>query len=220
MIEKNQQKQFVERIPIVGLALDNKYLRVAALFPSGPESFHFAGQAAYSVVLPLEWTQASMGFVGGGSPPPGLKGLKQACQRAVRHLQRETGLSYMRVYCALGGDVVRAFRQNVTGLVRDPSRGVSEEEVSDLLTKARFALAEDQCELSCTEVVFFLDQQQRVNDPVGRLAHSLTLERQLYWAPRWAVHCLAQLIQHAGADVEDVVAAEYCEGLAGACACE
>lgn len=129
-----------------------------------------------------------------------------AISKAVEEAERDAQIKINSAYITIAGKYVTIVQNSVTKTIRDKFSGISSKDVSSALMQVKDIDVPDG--MSIIDIVtgkFILDDGRAVEDPVGNLVNSFTVNGQVILGDRDYIRQLSNIARRAGIDIDGII---------------
>lgn len=125
---------------------------------------------------------------------------------AIQVAEMEANLKINSAYTTIPGTYVTIVQNSITKEVKDKYAGISTKEVASSINQVKdIELPDDKVLIDIVASQFVLDNGEIVDDPVGRLSASFTLNGRVILANKEYVKQLSSVFRKAGIEIDGIV---------------
>ena len=132
--------------------------------------------------------------------------VSESIKSVIGQIELEAGFKVNSAYTTIPGTYVTIVQNSVTKEVKDKYAGISVKDVSSSINQVRdIEIPDDKVLIDIVTSQFLLDNGRVVEDPVGNLSSSFTLNGQVILADKEYVKQLSTVFKRAGIEIDGIV---------------
>lgn len=126
--------------------------------------------------------------------------------KAIENAETEASLKINSAYTTIPGSYVTIVQNSITKEVKDKYAGISVKEVASSISQVKdIVLPEDKVLIDIVPSQFILEDGKIVDDPVGNISASFTLNARVILADKEYVKQLSAVYKKAGIEIDGIV---------------
>ena len=132
--------------------------------------------------------------------------LHGAIAKAIKEAETEADLKINSAYTTIPGSYVTIVQNSITKEVKDKYAGISVKEVASSINQVRdIEVPEDKVLIDIVPSKFVLENGKIVDDPVGNLSESFTINGQVILADKEYIKQLSSIFKKVGLEIDGIV---------------
>lgn len=129
-----------------------------------------------------------------------------ALENSVRDAEMDSGLKINSSYVTIPGKYVTIVQNNISKDVKDRYSGISAKDISSALVQAKdIDIPEGKSMIDIVTDEFILDDGKKVQDPIGSLSTSFTMNAQVILADKDYIRQLYSIFRKANIEIDGLV---------------
>ena len=132
--------------------------------------------------------------------------IASAISKAVRDAEREEEIKINSAYITIAGKYVTIVQNSITKTIKDKYAGISAKDVSSALMQVKdIDIPEGQTIIDIVTDKFVLEDGRTVDDPVGNLVTSFTINAQVILGDKEYIKQLSNICKKADIDIDGII---------------
>ena len=132
--------------------------------------------------------------------------IASAISKAVRDAEREEEIKINSAYITIAGKYVTIVQNSITKTIKDKYAGISAKDVSSALMQVKdIDIPEGQTIIDIVTDKFVLEDGRTVDDPVGNLVTSFTINAQVILGDKEYIKQLSNICKKAYIDIDGII---------------
>lgn len=129
-----------------------------------------------------------------------------AIGKTIKQAEEQASLKINSAYTTIPGQYVTIVQNSILKEIKDKYAGISVKDVASAITQVKdIEIPEDKVLIDIAPSEFILESGERVDDPVGNLSASLTLNGQVILAEKEYVSKLRAIFRKIGIEIDGIV---------------